>query len=123
MSEHMPWLRRAANRECILFLAAHEKLSCAPGVLDGDVGEVHLPLDAADGDDAPLDPGGGVVLVDDLSSDIVDYEVGRNGARGLDLEPPVEGPSEASDGLRAISFSLRDALLDPHGGRGRPRGR
>ena len=33
----------------------------------------------------------------------------------MGLEPLVEGPSEASDGLRAISFNLRDAFLDPQG--------
>ena len=50
MSERMPWLHRTANWECILFLAAHEELSCASDVLDRDVGDVHLPLDAVDAD-------------------------------------------------------------------------
>ena len=58
----MPWLHRAANWECILFLAAHEKLSCALDVLGRDVGDVHLPLDAVEGEDAPLDPGEGSFL-------------------------------------------------------------
>ena len=89
-------------------------------MLDRDVGEVELPLDAVDSDDAAvalLGPGDGVVLVDDLSSDIVDHEVVRDGVGRVGLEPLVESPSEASDGLRAISFSLRDAFLDPQGPR------
>ena len=117
MSENMPRLGRFANCKCILFLAAHEELSSALDVLDRDVGEVELPLDAVDSDAAvaPLDPGDGIVLVDDLGSYIVDHEVVRDGVGRVGLEPLVESPSEASDGLRAISFSLRDALLDPQG--------
>ena len=88
-------------------------------VLDRDVGEVHLPLDAIDADDAvadaPPDPSDGVVREDDLGSDIVDHEVGRDGSRRVGLEPLVGGPSEASDGLRASSFSSRGAFLDPQG--------
>ena len=120
MSENMPRLERIANWKCILFLAAHEELSSALDVLDRDVGEVELPLDAVDCDEAvvaPLDPGDGVVLEDDLSSYIVDHEVVRDGVGRVGDEPLVESPSEASDGLRAISFSLRDALLDPQGPR------
>ena len=44
---------------------------------------------------------------------VVDHEVVRDGVWRVGLEPLVESPAEASDGLRAISFSLKDALLDP----------
>ena len=72
MGEHMPRLHRIANWECTLFLAAHKELSNALDVLDQDVGDVRVPLVVVDADGiaASLDPGGGVVLVDDLRSDI-----------------------------------------------------
>ena len=116
MGEHMQRLHRIANWGCILFLAAHKELSSALDVLDRDVGDVRVPLVVVDADGvaAPLGPGDGVVLVDDLRSGIVDHEVGRDSAR-VGLEPLVESPTEASNGLRAISLSLRDALLDPQG--------
>ena len=115
----MPRLNRIANYMCILFAAAQEELSSALDVLDRDVGEVELELHIVDCDDVVpvvlLDPGDGVIPEDDLGPDVVDHEVVRNGVGRVGLEPLVEGPSEASDGLRAISFSLRDALLNPQG--------
>ena len=33
----------------------------------------------------------------------------------MGLEPLVESPPEAANGLRAVSLGLRDALLDPQG--------
>ena len=115
----MPRLNRIANYMCILFAAAQVELSSALDVLDRDVGEVELELHIVDCDDVVpvvlLDPGDGVIPEDDLGPEVVDHEVVRNGVGRVGLEPLVEGPSEASDGLRAISFSLRDALLNPQG--------